>query len=78
MPLRIRNKKCFECKKVLKILFRCKYKNLVKWVFVCEECLKIIKNSYLQTYKYGGTWKSEKLEILCVEGLHCMIFQSQN
>ena len=60
MPLRKRDKKCFECKKVLKILFRCKYKNLDKWVFVCEECLKIIKNSYLQTYKYGGTWKSEK------------------
>ena len=60
MPLRKRNKKCFECKKVLKILFRCKYKNLEKWVFVCDSCLQKIKKKFVDSYQYGGTWKSKR------------------
>ena len=30
MLLRKRNKECFECKKVIKVLFRCKYENMNK------------------------------------------------
>ena len=53
-------KKCNECKIGFKKMYRIKYKELHYsnkiWLFVCENCLKLVKknNSF---YKYGGTWK---------------------
>lgn len=56
------------CKKEKDTLYRCRYeenfieKNRVyeKWIFVCETCLKEIKDKYINSYQYGGTWKSKK------------------
>ena len=55
---RFRNKVCFKCSDQKDVLYRCRYDKVKNWVFICGECLKIIK--FKETYQYGGTWKSKK------------------
>ncbi len=50
------------------ILYRCKYeenfiarkRSFEKWVFICGTCLPHIKQKFIESYQYGGTWKSLK------------------
>ena len=58
--MRTRFKECHFCKKSNEVLYRCKYNNSKEWIFLCGKCLNQIKLDYLDTYQYGGTWKSKK------------------
>jgi hypothetical protein len=51
-----RIKYCKRCHNDFSTLYRIQYKNPKEWVFVCEECLLILKKDN-SNYKYGGTWK---------------------
>jgi|TARA_Y100000022_G_C13260091_1_gene382321 hypothetical protein len=42
------------------VLYRCRYDMAKTWYFLCEKCLKNIKNEYQESYQYGGTWKAVK------------------
>jgi hypothetical protein len=42
------------------VLYRCRYDMAKTWHFLCEQCLKNIKNEYQESYQYGGTWKAVK------------------
>ena len=59
--MRTRHKSCYICKKDQKILYRCKFDDLLSWHFLCEHCLESVKKKYSHKYKYGGTWKSKKI-----------------
>ena len=52
----MRIKHCAICKKDFSTMYRINYKPIKEWVFLCENCLNIVKkdNSH---YIYGGTWK---------------------
>ena len=52
----MRKKKCESCKKEFSTLFRVTYKMPKNWVFLCENCLLIVKKNNTN-YRYGGTWK---------------------
>ena len=58
--MRVRTKECYNCKSLKKVLYRCRYDDLKDWVFLCPQCLKVIKKVFEDTYQYSGTWKSEK------------------
>ena len=58
--MRDRIKDCFKCHEPKEVLYRCRYKELKNWVFLCGECLKQIKSLFENSYQYGGTWKSKK------------------
>ena len=58
--MRVRTKNCFRCHKSKKVLFRCRFQELKDWVFLCDKCLQLAKDRYVDTYQYGGTWKSKK------------------
>lgn len=57
---RLRIKQCYKCTLSKKVLYRCRFKDIKDWKFLCSECLKKIKIKYQDTYQYGGTWKSKK------------------
>ena len=57
---RMRTKECYKCNNQKDVLYRCRYEEINDWVFLCAECLKEVKNTYKDTYQYGGTWKSKK------------------
>ena len=59
--MRTRNKHCYICKKDHNILYRCKFDDSLTWYFLCETCLGSVKKNYSYHYKYGGTWKSKKI-----------------
>ena len=52
----VRKKNCESCKKEFSTLFRVTYQMPKKWVFLCENCLLIVKKDNTN-YRYGGTWK---------------------
>ena len=56
----MRTKECYKCNNQKDVLYRCRYEEINNWVFLCGECLKEVKNTYKDTYQYGGTWKSKK------------------
>ena len=58
--MRVRTKDCFKCYEPKEVLYRCRYKELKDWVFLCGKCLQEVKTEYDDTYQYGGTWKSKK------------------
>ena len=58
--MRIRTKSCFKCDVQKEVLYRCRYKELNDWVFLCGKCLNEVKTLFENTYHYGGTWKSKK------------------
>jgi len=58
--MRVRTKDCFKCDKSKEVLYRCRYAELKDWVFLCVQCLQEVKNAFVETYQYGGTWKSKK------------------
>ena len=58
--IKFRTKECYKCYDQKDVLYRCKYKEVKDWVFLCGECLKKNKNLFEDTYQYGGTWKSKK------------------
>ena len=43
--MRTRNKNCYICKKDQKILYRCKFDDLLSWHFLCEPCLDSVKKN---------------------------------
>ena len=58
--MRIRTKDCYKCYKPQEVLYRCRFQELKDWVFLCGNCLQVVKENYKDTYQYGGTWKSKK------------------
>ena len=36
------------------------HNELKDWVFLCGKCHSKVKSQYVNTYQYGGTWKSKK------------------
>ena len=58
--MRVRTKDCFKCDIPKEVLYRCRYKELKDWVFLCGKCLNEVKTLFKGTYQYGGTWKSKK------------------
>ena len=54
--MRVRTKDCYVCDDAKEVLYRCRYEDFKDWVFVCKECLIVIKKDD-PTYRYGGTWK---------------------
>ena len=59
-PMRVRTKDCFKCIDQKEVLYRCRYAELKDWVFLCGQCLQEVKAAFVETYQYGGTWKSNK------------------
>ena len=57
--MRTRKKNCFKCGKEYETLFRCAYYNH-GWVFLCGDCVQEVKCQFVNSYKYGGTWKKFK------------------
>ena len=58
--MRVRTKECFKCDEPKEVLYRCRYKELKDWVFLCGMCLQEVKIAFVESYQYGGTWKSKK------------------
>ena len=58
--MRKRAKGCFECMELNDVLYRCRYGGEKTWIFLCENCLSLVKKKYKADYQYGGTWKSKK------------------
>ena len=58
--MRVRTKDCFKCVEPKEVLYRCRYKELKDWVFLYRKCLQEVKTEFLESYQYGGTWKSKK------------------
>ena len=58
--MRKRAKVCFECKELNDVLYRCPYGGEKTWIFLCKNCLSLVKKKYQADYQYGGTWKSKK------------------
>jgi hypothetical protein len=56
---RIRTKACQRCGKVDDTLYRIRHDESRMWVFICLECLELVKPGNPH-YQYGGTWKSKK------------------
>lgn len=58
--MRNRDKQCQVCINNFNVLYRCRYDGKNNWYFLCEDCLKNIKNTHQESYQYGGTWKALK------------------
>ena len=52
-------KSCHQCSLQQDTLFRVRIQENKNWVFVCQDCLKIVKPDNPH-YQYGGTWKNRK------------------
>jgi len=52
----MRIKYCAVCSEDFSTMYRIQYKQPKEWVFVCENCLKQVKEGN-PNYRYGGTWK---------------------
>jgi len=59
LKMKKKAKLCFECNEDENTLFRCKYLDK-NWLFLCKNCLLKIKEKYIDSYCYGGTWKKYK------------------
>ena len=44
--MRKRAKGCSECKELNDVLYRCRYGGAKTWIFLCENCLSLIKKKY--------------------------------
>ena len=53
--MRVRTKDCYKCYKPKEVLYRCRFQELKDWVFLCGNCLKVVKEKCEDTYQYGGT-----------------------
>ncbi len=58
--MRVRTKDCYKCDEPKEVLYRCRYKDLQEWIFLCGECLQKVKAEFEISYQYGGTWKAKK------------------
>ena len=58
-----RQKLCAVCGKDWRTMYRIKYKEGADWVFACKQCLLEVKKRNPH-YKYGGTWKRWKYQII--------------
>ena len=47
--MRKRAKGCFECKELNDVLYRCRYGGEKTWIFLCENCLSLVKKNMKQT-----------------------------
>ena len=54
-------KSCHQCSLQQDTLFRIRIQENKNWVFVCQDCLKIVRPENPH-YLYGGTWKNRKKE----------------
>lgn len=50
-------KNCDYCGKLASIRYRIQYDESGKWIMVCPDCWKLLKDNNL--YRYGGTWKAK-------------------
>lgn len=53
---KLRKKYCHNCELEFDVLYRVQLDQKKIWVFICENCVNVLKplNKF---YKYGGTWK---------------------
>jgi hypothetical protein len=56
---RVRTKACQRCSNVDDTLYRIRLDESRLWLFVCLDCLELVKPGN-RHYQYGGTWKSKK------------------
>ena len=47
--MRVRTKGCFKCYEPKEVLYRCRYKELKDWVFLCRKCLQEVKTEFLES-----------------------------
>lgn len=59
MPSTMRVKLCDRCSLSAPILYRVKYEQAGKWIFVCHKCWTAVSENN-PFYVYGGTWKQQK------------------
>ena len=52
-------KSCHQCSFQQDTLFRVRIQENKNWIFVCQDCLKIVKQDNPH-YQYGGIWKNWK------------------
>ena len=49
--MRVRTKDCFMCGVPKEVLYRCRYKELKDWVFLCGKCLNEVKTLFEGSYQ---------------------------
>ncbi|WP_082803658.1 MULTISPECIES: hypothetical protein [unclassified Anabaena] len=54
-----RVKLCYRCSQPAPLLYRVKFEENGKWVFVCPQCWTGVSENN-PFYVYGGTWKARK------------------
>jgi hypothetical protein len=57
-PVRTRIKACATRKVVSSTLYRVVQDENAAWVLICQQCR--VKVEGLHSYRYGGTWKSDR------------------
>ena len=58
--MRKRAKVCFECKALTDVLYRCRYCGEKAWIFLCENCLSLVKKNIKQTINVEALGKAKR------------------
>ena len=58
--MRKRAKGCFECKELNDVLYRCRYGGEKTWIFLCENCLSLVKKNIKQTINMAALGKAKR------------------
>ena len=58
--MRKRAKGCFECKELNDVLYRCRYGGEKTWIFLCENCLSLVKKNIKQTINMVALGKAKR------------------
>ena len=58
--MRKREKGCFECKELNDVLYRCWYGGEKTWIFLCENCLSLVKKNIKQTINMVALGKAKR------------------
>ncbi|MDE0598953.1 MAG: hypothetical protein OSB51_07220 [Dokdonia donghaensis] len=54
----MKTKQCHTCNTETEVAFRVRLHSKKQWVFICEDCCNLHKDS--PGYTYGGTWKGKR------------------
>ena len=58
--MRKRAKGCFECKELDDVLYRCRYGGEKTWIFLCENCLSLVKKNIKQSINMAALGKVKR------------------
>ncbi len=58
--MRKRAKGCFECEELSDVLYRCRYGREKTWIFLCENCLSLVKKNIKQTTNMVAPGKAKR------------------